>query len=470
MTKEERLKKISETKQRKFKESIQHVDLNELQRLYLDENKSYEYIRKYYNLTSYTLDRIIRENNLRKSRKQSAALVLENKYASAGSKEAYDRQVYEKTCANILAKGISLDDHYKNVGEKCRQTWRHKPQEEIDEFVDKLNESYFSHPDKIDHAKEVRIHTNIERYGVNNTYKLAQYVSNSAPNQEFANMLKELNVAFDSEIFLTTNSDEHTHGFRFDFKIDNILLEINPWPFHNSSWSPVNDCGLPKDYHYRKTQTAKQHGYRCIHMWDWDDKQKIVASLTTSKKTIYARCCSIQAVSKDECDQFLNTYHFQKTCKNQMYCYGLYYNDQLIQLMTFGIPRYNKNYQWELLRLCTSYNYIVVGGAARLWKHFIKNHHPESILSYCDNAKFNGGAYSSLGMTLLSEGDPTRHWYHPKLEKHVTDNYLRQRGFDQLFGKIFGEYGKGTSNSELMLKHGFVEIYDCGQSTYIWSS
>ena len=49
--------------------------------------------------------------------------------------------------------------------------------------------------------------------------------------------------------------------------------------------------------------------------------------------------------------------------------------------------------------------------------------------------------------------------------KHITDNLLRQRGFDQLFDANFG---KGTSNEELMQSFGFVEIYDCGQSRYEW--
>ena len=41
-----------------------------------------------------------------------------------------------------------------------------------------------------------------------------------------------------------------------------------------------------------------------------------------------------------------------------------------------------------------------------------------------------------------------------------------QRGYDQLFKT---NYGKGSSNEELMKLHGFVEIYDCGQSTYIYN-
>lgn len=470
MTNEERLKKVSETKQKKFQESIKHVNIDDLRRMYLQENKSYEYIRAFYNLTGYTLDKILRENNIKKPRKQSAALVLETKYQNAGSKENYDKQTYQKTCENLLSKGVTKEEHYASIANKCKQTWNCKSKEEIDEFVSKLQQSYFSDYAKILHAKEARALTNVERYGVDNTYKLATYISNSKPNKEFASLLESFNTPFDSEVFLSSPDEDPGRGFRFDFKVHNTLLEINPWPFHNSTWSPVDDAPLSKDYHYRKTLTAKYHNYRCIHIWDWDNKEKILNSLLTPKKIVYARCCTVNHISPSECDEFLNTYHFQRTCKNQLYCYGLYYDNQLVQVMTFGLPRYNKKYEWELLRLCTCYDYRVVGGSARLWKTFIKEHNPTSILSYCDNAKFNGDVYKELGMTLLSEGSPTRHWYHPELDKHVTDNYLRQRGFDQLFGKIFGTYGKGSSNSELMLKHGFVEIYDCGQSTYVWGS
>ena len=51
-----------------------------------------------------------------------------------------------------------------------------------------------------------------------------------------------------------------------------------------------------------------------------------------------------------------------------------------------------------------------------------------------------------------------------KTKQHITDNLLRARGFDQLFNTNFG---KGTSNDELMLQAGFVTVYDCGQATYV---
>ena len=97
--------------------------------------------------------------------------------------------------------------------------------------------------------------------------------------------------------------------------------------------------------------------------------------------------------------------------------------------------------------------------------YFIRNYNPKSIISYCDYSKFSGDVYNRLGFKKMKNSTPSKHWYNGK--QHITDNLLRQRGYDQLFNT---HYGKGTSNEQLMLENGFVEIYDCGQMTFIWSS
>ena len=42
---------------------------------------------------------------------------------------------------------------------------------------------------------------------------------------------------------------------------------------------------------------------------------------------------------------------------------------------------------------------------------------------------------------------PSKHWYHLNSKRHITDNLLRQRGYDQLFNT---NYGKNTSNKDLI--------------------
>ena len=210
---------------------------------------------------------------------------------------------------------------------------------------------------------------------------------------------------------------------------------------------------------------AKDNGYNCISIWDWDEYGNIIG-LLMNKTSIGARNCEIKEVDKKCCKEFLNKNHLQGDCRNQSIRLGLYYGDELIELMTFGKPRYNKNYEYELLRLCTKRGLVVNGGASKLFKHFIKNYNATSIISYCDLSKFSGKIYEDLGFTHKSTSI-SKHWYEPKTNTHITDNLLKQRGFDQLFKT---NYGKGVSNKELMLEHGFVEIFDCGQSTYIYNS
>mgnify|MGYP007037140579 CR=1 FL=1 len=82
--------------------------------------------------------------------------------------------------------------------------------------------------------------------------------------------------------------------------------------------------------------------------------------------------------------------------------------------MTFGKPRYNKNYEYELIRYCSSKN--IVGGAEKLFNYFIKTYNPKSIISYCDWSKFNGDVYLKLGFIYKSYSIG-KHWYNIKTKK-----------------------------------------------------
>lgn len=277
-------------------------------------------------------------------------------------------------------------------------------------------------------------------------------------NKSFKNHLDELGINNDVEFVIGS------YSYDFVLPQDSVLIELNPSITHNSTFSIFKNSPKDRNYHQNKTKHAYLNNYRCIHIWDWDDYEILLRDFQC-KKIIYARKCIIKEIDKKTTDEFLNQYHLQNTCKGQVVRLGLYCNNELIQLMTFGKPRYNKNYEYELLRLCTKSTYSVVGGAEKLFKYFKVHYTPKSIVSYCDNSKFTGNIYYKLGFTLKSYGKPSKHWYNIKTHVHITDNLLRQRGYDQLFGT---NYGKGTSNEQLMLDNGFVEIYDCGQSTFTY--
>lgn len=300
--------------------------------------------------------------------------------------------------------------------------------------------------------------TFIERYGAENYWALPQArrsngSKNSKANLQFRALLEEHNIPYEIEFLLG--------GKWFDFKVNNYLIEVNPTATHNSTWGIYSEEGLSKDYHKQKTAIAASNSYSCIHIFDWDDQNKIIKMLE-NKSRIYARECLVKEISVQEAAEYLNQNHLQSYAKDKIRL-GLFYKEQLVSIMTFGRPRYNKKYEYELIRYCTTAK--VIGGAEKLLNHFIKYFSPVSIISYCDLSKFTGAVYEKLGFKLARKSSPSKHWYSIKTKQHITDNLLRQRGFDQLFNT---NYGKGTSNEVLMLEAGFVEVYDCGQATYVW--
>lgn len=328
----------------------------------------------------------------------------------------------------------------------------------------KAEQSYLRHygvtnPMRSPEVKANLNKTNQERYGVDwfclrKECRAGNSKNNSKPNLTFAKLLDSASIKYEREF--------NIHNYCYDFKIGNKLIEIDPFATHNSTWGIFGNP-IPKDYHYNKSKLAEESGYQCLHIFDWEDCNKVIR-LLQNRKTIYGRKCILKEVSLEETKEYLNKYHLQGYAKDKIRL-GLYYNNELVSLMTFGKPRYNKNYEYELIRYCSHYN--VIGGAEKIFKHFMQEYKVGSIISYCDNSKFTGSVYSKLGFTKISEGNPSRHWYNSKTKQHITDNLLRQRGFDQLFGTSFG---KGYNNDDLMLQAGFVEIYDCGQSTWIYKT
>lgn len=74
--------------------------------------------------------------------------------------------------------------------------------------------------------------------------------------------------------------------------------------------------------------------------------------------------------------------------------------------MSFNKPQKRNSketYQWEIVRGCPGSNNLVVGGISKLWKYFLNNYHPKSVMSYCDINKFDGHGYELLGMKLVKE-------------------------------------------------------------------
>ena len=186
---------------------------------------------------------------------------------------------------------------------------------------------------------------------------------------------------------------------------------------------------------------------------------------------IGARHTIVQEIDSITCDEFLNKFHIQKTCHGQKWRYGLFYDNKIIAVMTFGYPRYDKYAQYELLRLCFHPEYVISGGSEKLFKFFIKTTQPKnqhnSIVSYCDDERFNGDVYRRLGFKCYYKPSKKQIVRYEKDNKYITAQELRLHGADQLIGT---RYGKGISNHSIMLNEGWKPIYELGSSRWYYSN
>ena len=256
-----------------------------------------------------------------------------------------------------------------------------------------------------------------------------------------------------------------------DLYIDELKLgiECNGVYWH----SEISGKKHPK-YHITKTEAAKDNGFRLIHVTDteWfdDAKRDIISSklMHLCKHTptkIFGRKCMITEVTTDQERQFLEDNHLQGYAHSSVK-YGLYYDGCLVMVMTFGKPRYNKNAEWELIRLATKKFHSVVGGASRLLTHFIKNHSPKNILSYCDRRWSDGEVYTSVGFELSHISPPSyQYWSNSVTELQNRTKFQKHKLCDKL--EIFDET---LTEWENMQNNGYDRIWDCGNLVYIWQA
>lgn len=224
------------------------------------------------------------------------------------------------------------------------------------------------------------------------------------------------------------------------------------------------------NYHINKTNLCVSKGYQLIHVFEdeWYNKQEIVKSLIRNKvlltDSVYVRRCAIKEIDYDTTNSFLLNNHIQG-CTPSKINIGLYYNNELISIMTFGKPRYNKKYNWELLRFCNKINMRIIGGAGKLFSYFIKNY-KGSIISYCDLRYGTGKMYEKIGMVFSHNTQPN-YWYVNR------GNYTRESRLKyqkHKLKKLFPDiYSDNKSESQIMNEAGYYKIYDCGNSVWVYN-
>ena len=240
----------------------------------------------------------------------------------------------------------------------------------------------------------------------------------------------------------------------------NIGFDINGLHWHN-------ELKKDKNYHKLKTDISLKNDIQLIQFYEDDIRFKlnIVKSIIKNKlklikNKIYARKTEIKEISDNKLvKDFLNINHIQGFVNSNIKL-GLFYDDELVSLMTFGKLRkplncksVNDN-EYEMLRFCNKLNTNVIGGASKLFKYFLKQYKPSKVTSYADRSYSNGNLYKQLQFKMVHITKPNYFYIINGMRKHrfgFRKDILIKQGFN-----------KNITEHQIMLNRKIYKIYDSG--------
>lgn len=281
--------------------------------------------------------------------------------------------------------------------------------------------------------------------------------------------LKILKILDENNIQYEKNYRKLISPFELDIYIPTLRLaiEINGGFWHHE------DAGKDKNYHINKYNSCKELGVELWNIFDWEIdskfeiiKSKILNKIHCTSNKISARSLTISIVPPTDKTHFLETNHIQGPCSSTINI-GLYKDNVIYALMTFGKSRFNKKYNWELLRYCTKLNHSIVGGASKLLTYFMKNYFNsgETLVSYCNLRFSSGNLYRKLQFQ--------EHALSPPNYCYVTKNGMyagsRNQWQKHMLKTKLKFFNPNLSEVENMKVNGYHRIWDCGNLVFTYS-
>jgi len=446
--------------------------IENIKKLYLEEDLAYRKVCKILGISKGRFERLAKKYNIKKVKE------YRSKLKSTISKEELEDLYVNKKLDSIqisklpIAKGYSKGKileliHLYNI--KRPKDWYTPSQLAIPKETRNLLEckerleNFIKVQDKPVAvgalSKKLHISASYLRTYLNK-YSLWNYITPSASKYEV-----EIKETFSNlGIELAKNKKILGSGKEIDLYNEQHKLGVE---FNGNHWHRIDNKG--RNYHQNKSLLAIEKGVFLYHIFEYDwkspyKKTKIINQLKNlfglNEYKVFARKCKIKEVVSKEAKDFLDQNHLQGADK-ALVRLGLYFNNELVAIMTFCKPRFNKKFEWELSRFCCKANTSVVGGASKLFQYFIKNYNPENIISYSDIAHTKGSLYEKLGFEYRSISHPNYVWVK---DEEVLTRYQCQKS--KLI-KQFPEY-KDLTENEIMTKLGYIKIEDAGNILWVF--
>lgn len=416
-----------------------------------------------------------------------------------GSHSSLSPDVKEKMKRTVMEKyGVSCSLHNKEIADKARKTIKEKyglecSPNSLGGKINGIRHTAEKHREKFEEFDKVLKQNNIIQLGeyigkndgttfrrymfkcgeCDNIFEDYYFPPNHYPICKICNpknwqscqyenklhkFLNNLNIEF------TTNTRSVISPYELDVFIPdkNIAIEIDGLYWHSDA--KIKD----KNYHLMKQNMCQSIDVRLIHIFEdeirdkWQIvKSRIKAALGLTPYKIQARKCTVKEIDSKLANKFIEKYHIQGSAKSSVNM-GLFYKNRLCAVMTFCKSRFNKKYEWELLRYCTLSNFNVIGGAGKLLRYF-RNEYKSSVISYADKRWSDGKLYKQLGFNELTDSPPA-YWYVKNQNRYNRVLFQKHKLKNKL--ELFDP---NLSEIENMKNNKFKLIWDCGNKVFVLS-
>jgi len=407
--------------------------------------------------------------------------------SASQAKEIKERK-RQKSLEKYGTEWVTQSKHFKKEAEKTmfkKYGVKHNSQNEDIKLKKKNKILIQSYSDRILTYTHVQPQFNIEEYTGVEYYKLYKwkcakcnkifedYLNNahspvcrvcypigkiiSKPETELADWIESLGIEIQ-------RNKRFSYDKRKSYEIDIYIPELKMGIEFDGIYWHSELAGKDKNYHLNKTDFFASQNINLIHVFEneWMFKKEIVKSiiknqLNLTDDKIHARKCEVKTLAIEITRDFLNSNHLQGYSHAKIKL-GLYYQEELVSIFTVNKPRFNNNYDYELVRYCNKVNTRVMGGFSKLIKAFKDMYPNKNLLSYVDRRYSQAKGYEKVGFKYIGFTSPN-YWYFKNNDFTVIYNRLKFRKKELLKLENFNE---NLTEWENMQINNYNRIYDCG--------
>lgn len=238
--------------------------------------------------------------------------------------------------------------------------------------------------------------------------------------------------------------------------------------YHHTEFTGKKD----KYYHLKKYELCRDRGIDLIQVCStvYQKKKDVILSMIKGKlgmsSRIPARKCILREVSYRDAVEFLDKTHLMTSTTTGSIRLGLYYCDELVQILTLGNSRKAMSGkstvgEYEIIRIASKLDTVVVGGLSKLFTYFVTEYAPSRVFSYSDLRYFTGKSLKQLGFRDVGVSK-VGYWYTDYVNVFHRYNFRK----DELVRK---GHDPSFTESEIMRGLGYDRLWDCGQQKWEWT-